>query len=70
MWYPDYKLVFPKESEFIDRGMWIWSSINKLSIKLYRNEYLNLVKAIIHNFTYDDNMDERFSHNWKINKRF
>ena len=54
----------------IDRGMWIWSSINRLTLKMYRNEYLNIVKAIIHNFTYDDNMDERFAHNWKINKRF
>ena len=60
MWYPDINIVFPEETKNVDRGMWIYSSISKLVIKLFREEYLNVVKGIIHNFTYDDNMDERF----------
>jgi len=49
--------------------MFIYSSISEIIMKFYREEYLTIVRGIIHNFTFDDKQDELFNHNWLINRK-
>lgn len=48
--------------EVIDGGFWIRSQLEPLSLKLFRNEYIHIVKMVIHNFTQNDMKDGWFNH--------
>jgi len=60
-------LIWPEIKDITVRGMYITSGMSPLILKVFRDEYLDLVKMIIHNFTYDDKSDWMFHHNHEIN---
>ncbi|KRX09477.1 hypothetical protein PPERSA_00756 [Pseudocohnilembus persalinus] len=60
MWAPDIFFAWPESINEIDRGMWLWSVITPIVFKCFRQEYLQIVKGVIHNFTFDDQQDMFF----------
>jgi hypothetical protein len=64
MWWGDLALVFDEicneKAKKIDRGLKIKSAISPIVMKLNRKEYMNIVKGIMHNFTFNDEKDEWF----------
>jgi hypothetical protein len=71
MWWSDLALIFPEicGSKKVDRGLKIRSAISPVVMKVNRREYMNIVKGIMHNFTFNDNWDEWFQHNFFVNKK-
>jgi hypothetical protein len=64
----ELNLIFPEVSEY-DRSFVTINHISDIIIQHYsRLQYLNVNKLVNFNFTFDDENDELFIHNFKITK--
>lgn len=66
--YNEVKEIY--ENVEYDRSIRIRSAMSPVILKLYRQEYLEICKMIFHNFTYDDQSDKLFIHDFEVARSF
>ncbi|KAL4492372.1 hypothetical protein ABPG72_005507 [Tetrahymena utriculariae] len=69
--YPNLNYLYPElDDSVIDSGFWIRSELHPLTLKLFRNEYIHIIRMIIHNFTQNDFKDVWFNHSQNVQQLF